>query len=176
MSESRTIQNVLLREGDLNATWSPWRRINRANNLRLLPIVAGVLGSAFAVSAMLDPSFGELVALVGPLFLGWYAFIWLTNVTYMGEYKKAYAATPIGADPCTFVFDANGMRQTLPRGESTFFWSAFVDVVENKDGFRFWMTPYMAVCLPARYLTEHTAIQLRALVQDARERGEIKGV
>lgn len=169
------IEDVVLRGGDLNIVWSRWKVINRANNLRLLPIAIGFLASSFVLSFLVDPTGLELLGIVGPILLGFWTFLWITNAVLLGAYKKIYASTPIGADPCTFVFDADGMNQSMPRGETAFRWSAFVDVVDDKRGFRFWLTPFTAVFLPARFVDEQKAVELRRLIADARERGDIKG-
>jgi hypothetical protein len=69
------------------------------------------------------------------------------------------------------------VRQRLERGECAYQWSAFVEVIEDQHGtFRFWMTPFTAVVLPARYVTTDQAVALRDLVEAARSRGDIKGV
>lgn len=175
MTEEVVIENVTLRGDDLNIVLSPWRALNRANNLRLLPILLGFLVSTFALSFLIDPSALEIIAFLGPILLGFWVFIWVTNAVYLGAYKKAYALTPIGSDPCTFTFDADGMRQTMLRGSSSFRWSAFVDVVEDQRGFRFWLTPFMAVFTPSRFIDDASATALRRLIQDARQRGDIKG-
>jgi hypothetical protein len=95
----------------------------------------------------------------------------------MTAYKKGYAASPVGAGSTTFEFGDFGMRQRLERGECAYQWSAFVEVIEDQHGtFRFWMTPFTAVVLPARYITTDQAVALRDLVEAARARGDIKGV
>lgn|GEM_PF-4482251 len=50
MAERVVIENVVLRGDDLNIVFSPWRAVNRANNLRLLPIFAGILVSTMRVA------------------------------------------------------------------------------------------------------------------------------
>lgn len=176
MAISVVIENVVLVGDDLNFVSSPWRSLNRANNLRLVPIALGFLALCFVLSFLIDPSLVELIALLAPLLLGWYGFIWFTNAIYLGGYKKAYVATAVGGEPCTFTFNENGLHQVMPRGVSSFRWSAFVEIVEDARGFRFWMTPFMAIFLPARFIDEANAESLRRLIADARERGDIKGV
>jgi hypothetical protein len=175
MAEEVVIPNVTLRGDDLNFALSPWKAVNNANNLRLLPIFLGLLVFSFMASFMTDPTLLEAIMLFAPILIGWFAFIWFTNAIYLGAYKKAYALTPIGADPCTFTFGVNGMRQTLPRGSTSFSWSAIVDVTEDQRGFRFWFTPFMATFVPSRFIDEASAISLRSLIEDARQRGDIKG-
>jgi hypothetical protein len=169
------IENVVLRGDDLKIVWSPWKALNRANNLRLLPIALGLIISGGVLGSRLDPGGADIVWVILPILLGWFAFIWVTNGVFLAGYKRAYALTPVGADPCTFEFDANGMRQVMPRGESSYRWSAFVEVVEDQSGFRLWMTPFTAIFLPSRYLDEARSAALRSLIEAARRRGDIKG-
>lgn len=176
MADSVVIENVVLRGDDLNVVWSPWRSVNRANNLRLLPIFAGLLVFVFMAGYLFDPTGGEALLLYTPILLGWFGFIWATNAVYIGEYKKRYAAAPVGADPCTFTFDSNGMHQSMPLGTSSYRWSAFVEVVEDARGVRLWMTPFMAVFIPARFMNDAQSAGLRTIVEAARQRGEIKGI
>lgn len=177
MAEPVVIEGVVLHGDDLNWTNSPWRRITRANNIRLLPIFVGFAGLGFVLSGIIQPSVAEIVLLLAPVLIGWFVFIWVTNTYYLDAYKNAYAVTPLGRAPTTFTFDVHGLRQKLERGECAYEWSAFVEVVEDQNGtFRFWMTPFMAVVLPARYVSAQQASALRALVAESRERGEIKGV
>ena len=175
MSQEVVIDGVMLRGDDLNFPQSPWRRVNRGGSLRLLPIALGAFGSAIAISFAIDPTVVELIAIMGPMVAGIYGYLWVTNTAYFGAYKKAYSQTPLGSEPCTFVFDTNGLRQVMPCGESSFRWSAFGDVAESVAGFRFWMTPFMAVFIPARFIEEAKAVELRRLIDAARERGDIKG-
>jgi len=169
------IENVVLRGDDLNIVFSPWRAVNRANNLRLLPIFAGILVFSFMASFMIDPTPLEAIMVFAPIALGWLGFVWATNAGFMGAYKKAYVEAPVGAEPCTFTFDDNGMHQAMSRGTSSYRWSAFVEVIDDARGFRLWMTPFMAVFLPSRFVSEPQAAALRDLIQAARERGDLKG-
>jgi hypothetical protein len=175
MPDPLVIRDVVLR-ADLNFTATPWRSVRRMGNLRLVPIALGFLISSFALSFLIDPTALELVYIVGPIVAGFYVFIWVTNAPFLGSMKRGYENSPIGAGPCTFEFDAEGMRQRMPHGETAFRWSAFVDVIESKDSFRFWMTPYSAIALPVRYLNGEQAEALRALVDEARKSGAFQGV
>ena len=94
MTEKVVIENVTLRGDDLNIVWSAWRRMNRANNLRLIPIVVGFLGSCFAISFLIDPRPTEVFAVFAPLLLGWMGFIWVTNGVYVTAYKKRILPPP----------------------------------------------------------------------------------
>lgn len=176
MADKVVIEGVILRGDDLNVVWSPWRSVNRANNLRLVPIALGFIASGGMLGSRLDPGALDTLLIVSPVLIGWLVFIWMTNAVFLGEYKKSYAAAPVGADPCTFTFDANGMHQTMPRGTSSYRWSAFVEIVEDVRGVRLWMTPFMAVFIPACFINEQQAIDLHGLIEAARERAEIRGV
>ena len=175
MSDPIVVENVLLRGKDLDFPWSLWRRVNRASNLRLAPIAIGFLGSACALSFMIDPSALDLLLIIGPILIGFYVFLWVTNVVFVGELKRAYAGSPLGVEPCTFTFDDEGVKQTTPYSTSSFLWSGFADVIENEKGFRFWLTPYSAVFLPSRFLNEEQRAALSGLIDRARIRGSIKG-
>jgi hypothetical protein len=64
------IENVVLRGDDLNIVFSPWRAVNRANNLRLLPIFAGILAFSFMASFMIDPTPLEVIMVFAPSLSG----------------------------------------------------------------------------------------------------------
>ena len=53
MGHKVIIENVILRGDDLNFQQSPYRRVNKANSLRLLPVALGAFGSAAAISLRL---------------------------------------------------------------------------------------------------------------------------
>ncbi len=174
MAEPITIENVVLRGDDLNVTRSIWPSVNRANGWRLIPISIGALIATLSLGLLGDPSLWELMVL-GPFVIGLFAFLWLTNGLFMGALKQGYAASPVGAAPCTFRFDQEGMKQSLALGGCDYRWAAFVDVIESDDGFRFWMTPYMAVMLPMRFMDETQKNALRTLLAEVRARGELRG-
>ncbi|MBN8607931.1 MAG: YcxB family protein [Caulobacterales bacterium] len=175
MSEAITIENVVLRGNDLKVVWSLWPSVNRANNWRLVPIAVGALVSAFSLSFLTDPTAWDLLTILGPVVIGFYIFLWLTNGVFMGALRRGYEVSPTGAAPCTFRFDDEGMQQSLSVGGCSYRWAAFVDVVESADGFRFWMTPYMAVMLPVRFMDDAQKNALRALLVKVRARGELRG-
>lgn len=137
MSGRVEIVGVVLRGEDFNFSAGPWRRIERANALRLLPIAAGGLAAVILFNSVEDPTALGMVAVFAPLILGWFAFIWQTNAHYLGEYKKAYVESPVGSAPCDFVFDQEGVKQSGPGYETAFRWSCFVDVAETPQSFRF---------------------------------------
>jgi hypothetical protein len=170
------VPDVVLCDADLNWSEAPWPSVSAANQQRLLPIIAGFLVSSAALSFVTEPTLIQLVLMAGPIALGFWGYLWMTGGHYLSSYKKAYQATPTGAAPCQFVFDANGVHQVGPHHESRLDWSAFVEVAESGDGFRFWMTPFMAIVLPMRFVTPPQAEEIRALIIEARADGRIKGV
>lgn len=176
MNPPIVVRNVVLTGDDLNMSRSPWRRLNAANNERLIPIALGFLVSSAAIGSMLDPSLVQLLWFVGPIATGWFLFIWLTNAHFLGAYKSAYQTTPLGSSPCTFTFDDQGLHQTTRLSEHMIKWEAFVEVAANEKGFRFWMTPFMAVFLPSRFLQEGQGGALKDLIASARAQGRIKGL
>jgi hypothetical protein len=176
MSGGLEIRNVVLRGDDLNFPAVPWRRVRRANNFRLIPLAAALMLSGLAFGSLLNPSILEILAVFGPILIGWLLFVWQANVHYVGEYKKAYAATPSGRIPCTFVFDDRGMKQSAASFETDFRWDTFAEVSDEPSGFRFWLTPFMAVFIPTRFIEPEQEGELRRLILRARERGDIKGI
>lgn len=175
MSGRVEISGVVLRGEDFNFTAGPWRRIERANALRVVPILVAGVAAVVLFGMAEDPSARGMVAVFAPLILGWFAFIWQTNAHYMGEYKKAYAESPTGGAPCDFVFDEQGVKQRGLGYETAFTWSAFVDVIETPQSFRFWLSPFSAITLPMRYLNDDQRAALRRLVADARAAGAFPG-
>jgi hypothetical protein len=175
VAEAITIENVVLRGNDLKAVWSLWPNVNRANNWRLVPIAVGAFVSAFSLSFLIDPTVWDLLKILGPIVVGLYAFLWLTNGWFLRTLQRGYEVSPIGAAPCTFRFDDDGMQQSMSVGGCNYRWAAFVEVVESADGFRFWMTPYMAVMLPTRFMNDAQKDVLRALLAEVRARGELRG-
>lgn len=177
MSEVVEVKGVVLRGDDLKVVWSAWPSVNRANNQRLFPVAAGTAASMVAAGFFFQPTLIELLGFLGPLLAGWFAFIWATNKLFMGAYKRGYETSPVGTVACNFTFDTEGMRQDAPPLFSgAFKWASFADVREDSDGFRFWMTPYMAVFLPVRYLDPAQRDALRDMVDGARKDGRIKGL
>lgn len=169
------VPGVILDAKDLGFLQSPWARVSRANNQRLLPLAIGGIASSIFLGTRLNPGFLDIVAVLGPILIGWYGLIWMTRSRYLAEYKKAYAETPTGGAACDFIFDDSGMRQ-VGSGFKTFFeWNTFVEVTEDNNGYRFWLTPFSAVRLPYRYLDEQKRLALDDLIKAARERNDIKG-
>jgi hypothetical protein len=169
------VPGVVLSAKDLSFPRSPWGRVARANSQRLLPLAVAGVASAILFGTRLDPGLLDIIAVLGPLVIGWYAFIWMTNSHYVGEYKKAHAQTPTGGAACDFTFDDRGMKQSGLGFQTVFDWKTFVEVTEDNGGYRFWLTPFSAVRLPYRYLDENKRAALDALIKSARERDDIKG-
>jgi hypothetical protein len=176
VSEPVVVKGVVLRGDDLKVTWSAWSSLNRANNQRLFPVALGAVISISAVASLFRPTMLELLLFIAPLSGGALVCIWMTNALYLGAYRKGYENSATGAAPCDFTFDSDGMRQESPHYSSAFKWTAFADVREDAGGFRFWMTPFTAVFLPIRYLSQAEGDALRALIADARANGRIKGL
>lgn len=169
------VPGVVLRGADLNFAASPWPSINRANNLRIVTIGAAMI-AAILVAGLFDAGSAQIAATGGVLLFCWLVFIWQSNGPMMDAYRAAYVETPIGRAGCDFEFDEAGMKQTGPGYNVVFGWDMFVEVVDDQTGFMLWMTPFSAVKLPIRFLDDENIAALRTLVQQARDRGLIKGV
>lgn len=175
MSTVVRVPGVVLRGADLNFTASPWSAVNRANNLRIF--TAGVaMVAAIVIMGFFDAGSAQIAAVGGVLVFGWLVFIWQSNGPLMDAYRAAYVETPVGRPGCDFEFDEAGMKQSGPGYTVVFAWDMFVEVVDDQTGFMLWMTPFSAVKLPIRFLDDEGVAALRVLIQQARERGLIKGV
>lgn len=86
-----------------------------------------------------------------------------------------YAASPVGAAPLTWRFDAQAIRQDSAAIRADFPWSSVVDVSETPEHFLFLLTPYSTLVLPKRFGDAEQVDALRKLVADARRSGMIMG-
>ncbi len=166
---------VLLTTAERPVRKSPWPAVHRAQVLSCIFVLLFPLGPLVYVELMLRaPVFVVLIAYA--IYLAGIVCSVLLARRAGKIYVNAVANSVSGSEPEDWHIDTDEVRFIAPTFQSTIAWRAFADVDETGDMFHFLMSPGQVFGLPKRCLSEADLGALRDLINDARARGDLKGV
>ncbi len=170
-----TIRNVKADGLEKLLRSSPWKSLQRYRTLTLVLIAAAPIAPIVFLSEQLDPGLSQVMIssllMLAPLLL----LIWSQNAAWR-TYLKETAKTPSGAEADDWFIDAKGVRTEAPSLTWSSPWSGLADVRETPTVIHFILTPSLVMALPKRCLSDDQLTVVRAHVDAARQRGDIKGL
>jgi hypothetical protein len=173
--ESLTVRGVLLTGEERCIGHSPWPALNRLNGVRVAALLFAMIAPTLILSYALDPDLGLVIASTAAMGLGLFLFVWASN-WFWRRYVLETALTPTGAEADDWFIDASTIKTSSPALIIETSWKAMADVRETDKVFHFVLTPALILALPKRVLSDADADTIRRFAEDARARGELRGV
>ncbi|MBC7768007.1 MAG: YcxB family protein [Phycisphaerales bacterium] len=169
------IKGVVLEDTERILRKSPWPAINRASGFQWAVTTGAPFVPIAFIATATNGSRGIIVITVLLLVLALLA-IFLAAGRVWKTYAKLMLWTPTWGEAGDWQINSDGLSVDSHSLRMAAKWSAFVDVAENAEVFHFILSPAQVWALPKRAMSGDEIARLKSLIDEARARGDLKGV